>query len=171
MFKELLKKMIDEKYANNSKFAEEAGLSPGHLSDILSGRRSCKESSLDKILIALNLTKEKERELIKEWSFEKTGNKLRKEFEELETNNKEMKKVLDKVKNERILLEEIDTMKSYEDFYNNIFKGLTKEESLEVVKVITEKLKVIAIEKGKYEETKESFNNIGNILKSIGKRG
>ena len=167
MFKELLKKMIDEKYVNNSKFAEEAGLSPGHLSDILSGRRSCKESSLDKILIALNLTKERERELVKEWSFEKTGNKLRKEFEELETNNKEMKKVLDKVKNERILLEEIDTMKSYEDFYNNIFRGLTKEESLEVVKAITEKLKIIAIDKGKYEETKENFENIEKIAKKL----
>ncbi|MFV0580242.1 MAG: hypothetical protein ACK5NU_16485 [Fusobacterium ulcerans] len=167
MFKKLLKKMIDEKYANNSKFADEAGLSPGHLSDILSGRRSCKESSLDKILIALNLNKEKERELVKEWSFEKTGNKLRKEFEELETNNKEMKAVLDKVKNERILLEEIDTMKSYEEFYNNIFKGLTKDEALEVVKAITEKLKIIAIDKGKYEETKENFENIENITKKI----
>ena len=58
MFREVLKKMIEDKYSNNSKFAEDAGLSPGHLSDILSGRRSCKESSLDKILIALNLAKE-----------------------------------------------------------------------------------------------------------------
>lgn len=167
MFREVLKKMIEDKYSNNSKFAEEAGLSPGHLSDILSGRRSCKESSLDKILIALNLAKEKERELVKEWSFEKTGNKLRKEFEELEDSNKKMKAVLDKVKNERILLEEIDMMKSYEDFYNNIFKGLTKEESLEVVKAITEKLKVIAVDKGRYEETKENFENIEKITKKL----
>ena len=167
MFREVLKKMIEDKYSNSSKFAEDAGLSPGHLSDILSGRRSCKESSLDKILIALNLAKEKERELVKEWSFEKTGNKLRKEFEELEDSNKKMKAVLDKVKNERILLEEIDMMKSYEDFYNNIFKGLTKEESLEVVKAITEKLKVIAIDKGRYEETKENFENIEKITKKL----
>ena len=71
------------------------------------------------------------------------------------------------IRHRPLLLEEIDMMKSYEDFYNNIFKGLTKEESLEVVKAITEKLKVIAIDKGRYEETKENFENIEKITKKL----
>lgn len=167
MFRALLKEMIDKKYPNNSKFAEEAGLSPGHVSDILSGRRSCKEASLDKILLTLNLNKEDEKELIKEWCFEKTGNKLKKEYEELEESNKNMKKVLEKVKNEKILVEEIESMKSYKDFYENIFSGLNKEEAREIVRAITDKLKVIALDRGKYEETKENFENLENIIKKI----
>lgn len=167
MFKDLLKKIIEEKYSSNSKFAEEAGLSAGHLSDILSGRRSCKESSLDKMLAVLALPKNLEKELVKEWCFEKTGNKLKEEFEELEKDNKNMKKVLDKVKNERILLEEINNMKTYENFYNNIFKGLSKDEAREIVKAITEKLKLIALDKGKFEESKKNFENLDKIINNL----
>ncbi len=43
MFKELLKKIIEEKYSSNSKFAEEAGLSAGHLVIFFQGEEVAKK--------------------------------------------------------------------------------------------------------------------------------
>ncbi len=75
-----------------------------------------------------------------------------------------MKEVLAKLKSDKEMLEQLEEMKSYEEFYKNIFEGLTPEESRQVIQDITERLKLISLEKGTFEETKKYFDNINKIV-------
>ena len=166
MFKETLRKLILENFENLSSFAEKSGLSSGHLSDILSGRRNCKAENLDKMIKVLKEKVDKNSidELEKYWCFSKTEGKLEEKYNSLEKENKNMKEVLAKLKSDKEMLEQLEEMKSYEEFYKNIFEGLTPEESRQVIQDITERLKLISLEKGTFEETKKYFDNITNIL-------
>ena len=166
MFIKLLKKLITENFESASYFANEAGLSAGYLSDILSGRRNCKAENLDKMIQVLKKKVDSKtvQELEKYWCFNRTDGKLENLFEKMEQENKNMKEVLSKIKSDKEMLEQIENLKSYEEFYKNIFEGLTPEESKQVIKDITERLKLISLEKGTFEEAKQYFDNINSIL-------
>lgn len=167
MFGKILEEMIKNKYDNKTRFAEECDISKGHLSDIINGRTLPREDNLKLMIEKLRLSKNEEELLIKEWSFDKTGNILRDKYEKLEKENAEMLKVLKSVENEKILMKKIEDMKNYEEFYESVFKNLTAEETQEVLTAISDKLKLIALKKGKLEEVDEDFKNLDNIIQKI----
>lgn len=167
MFGKILEEMIKNKYENKTRFAEECGISKGHLSDIITGRTLPREDNLKLMIEKLRLSKNEEELLIKEWSFDKTGNMLRDKYEKLEKENAEMLKVLKSVENEKTLMKKIEDMKNYEEFYESVFKNLTAEETQEVLIAISDKLKLIALKKGKLEEVDEDFKNLDNIIQKI----
>lgn len=167
MFGKILDEMIKKKYDNKTRFAEECNISKGHLSDIISGRTLPREDNLKLMIEKLRASKEEEEILIKEWSFDKTGNMLRDKYEKLEKENAEMLKVLKSVENEKTLMKKIEDMKNYEEFYESVFKNLTAEETQEVLTAISDKLKLIALKKGKLEQVDEDFKNLDNIIQKI----
>lgn len=167
MFGKILEEMIKNKYENKTRFAEECGISKGHLSDIITGRTLPREDNLKLMIEKLRLSKNEEELLIKEWSFDKTGNMLRDKYEKLEKENAEMLKVLKSVENEKTLMKKIEDMKNYEEFYESVFKNLTAEETQEVLTAISDKLKLIALKKGKLEQVDEDFKNLDNIIQKI----
>ena len=75
-----------------------------------------------------------------------------------------MLKVLKSMENEKTLMKKINEMKNYEEFYESVFKGLTPEEAQEVLIAISDKLKLIALKKGKLDK---DFKNLDNIIKKI----
>lgn len=167
MFGKILEEMIKNKYENKTRFAEECDISKGHLSDIINGRTLPREDNLKLMIEKLRLSKNEEELLIKEWSFDKTGNILRDRYEKLEKENAEMLKVLKSVENEKTLMKKIEDMRNYEEFYESVFKNLTAEETQEVLTAISDKLKLIALKKGKLEEVDEDFKNLDNIIQKI----
>ena len=167
MFGKILEEMIKNKYEKKTRFAEECGISKGHLSDIITGRTLPREDNLKLMIEKLRLSKNEEELLIKEWSFDKTGNMLRDKYEKLEKENAEMLKVLKSVENEKTLMKKIEDMKNYEEFYESVFKNLTAEETQEVLTAISDKLKLIALKKGKLEQVDEDFKNLDNIIQKI----
>lgn len=168
MFGEKLKKIIEKKYDNLSKFSESCGISKGHLNDILKGRILPKDATM-KIFIEklqpLNLDTEKE--LLREWAFDKSDGILRKDFEELENKNKDMLEVLKTMKSEKVLLEEVAQLKEYEAFYNLFFKDLSSEETKTVLKAMVKELKVMSIDSPKKELLKEKFEKLDKIIEQI----
>lgn len=78
-----------------------------------------------------------------------------------------MLKVLKSVENENTLMKKIEDMKNYEEFYESVFKNLTAEETQEVLTAISDKLKLIALKKGKLEQVDEDFKNLDNIIQKI----
>lgn len=167
MFGKILEEMIKNKYDNKTRFAEECDISKGHLSDIITGRTLPREDNLKLMIEKLRLSKKEEELLIKEWSFDKTGNMLRDKYEKLEKENAEMLKVLKSVENEKALMKKIEDMKNYEEFYESVFKNLTTEEAQEVLTAISDKLKLIALKKGKLDQVNEEFKNLDNIIQKI----
>lgn len=167
MFGKVLEELIKNKYDNKTRFAEECNISKGHLSDIITGRTLPREDNLKLMIEKLNLSNSEEELLIKEWSFDKTGNMLRKKYEKLEKENAEMLKVLKSVENEKTLMKKIEDMKNYEEFYERVFKGLTPSESKEVVKAISDKLKLIALNNGKLEKVKDDFEELEKAIEKL----
>ncbi len=167
MFGKILDEMIKKKYDNKTRFAEECNISKGHLSDIISGRTLPREDNLKLMIEKLRASKEEEEILIKEWSFDKTGNMLRERYEKLEKENAEMLKVLKSVENEKTLMKKIEEMKNYEEFYDKVFKGLTPSEAKEVLMAISDKLKLIALNKGKLEEVKDDFKDFEKVIEKL----
>lgn len=102
-FIELLKKRIGENFQSKYEFSKKCGISSGHVSDILTGRRVCKKITLEKMLLALNLDKEKEKELITEWCFYRTEDLMKEDYLKLKEENRKLKNTLKKIK-ERIEL-------------------------------------------------------------------
>lgn len=167
MFGKELEKMILERYDNKKKFADECKISAGHLNDFIKGRSFPKEEILNKIFLKLSLNEKKKEYLLEEWAHGKSSNILREKINKLETENSNMKDVLKNLDKEIILKEKVDSLKAYEDFYNLIFKDLTLEEKEEMLNVIMDKVKLLAIEKNKYEDTKEKINLIKDKINQL----
>lgn len=167
MFGKVLDEMIKEKFQSKTEFAKLCNFSNGHLTDLIKGRTLPKEENLQMIIEILRLDKTKKEILEKEWGLDKAGEFLRKKYEKLEEDNRNMFEVLKRVENERILMGKIDKMKVYEMFYNNIFSGLNVEESKAVLKAIRDRLMLIAIDKKNVEKTKEKFEKLDKIIEKI----
>lgn len=167
MFGKLLEEFVIRKYDKKARFAEECNISTGHLSDIMKGRILPREDTLYLMVEKLSLNLEDKEKFLKEWSFDKTGNILRDKYEKLEKENSEMLKVLKSMENEKTLMKKINEMKNYEEFYESVFKGLTTEEAQEVLTAISDKLKLIALKKGKLDKLDKDFENLDNIIKKI----
>ena len=157
MFGKILEEMIKNKYENKTRFAEECGISKGHLSDIITGRTLPREDNLKLMIEKLRLSKNEEELLIKEWSFDKTGNMLRDKYEKLEKENAEMLKVLKSVENEKTLMKKIEDMKNYEEFYESVFKNLTAEEQLQIACSIIDDL----------DATEANITGLGTLIGKI----
>lgn len=164
MFGKVLEEMVMNRYDNKTRFAEECGISKGHLSDFISGRTLPREDNLNLMIEKLKLSKNEKELLLKEWSFDKTGNILREKYEKLEKENAEMLKVLKSVEKERTLMKKIEEMRNYEEFYERVFKGLTPLEAKEVLTAISDKLKLIALNNGKLEKVKDDFEDLEKVI-------
>lgn len=168
MFGKVLREFIEEKYSNGVRFAEEVGISTGHLSDILMGRVLPKKNKLEIFIDKLQpLSEEKRKKLIREWALDKSEGVLREDFEKMESENKNMLEVLKEVKNEKVLLKEIEELKEYENFYNLFFKELNSEETKAVLNAMVKELKVMSIDSPKKDLLKEKFEKLEKIIDSI----
>lgn len=168
MFGKVLRSFIENKYDSLAKFADECKVSTGYLNDLLSGRTLPKNQKLQIIIDNLKpLSEADEKLLLREWAFDKSDGVLRKDFEEIENQNKNMLQVLNSVKKEKELLQEISELKEYETFYNLFFKELSTEETRTVLNSILKELKVIAMDKGKTNEFKEKFEQVEKMINSI----
>jgi len=65
------------------------------------------------------------------------------------------------------LVDKIKTLENYKTIYDLLFSNLTKEESKELLKSISEKLELMALRKGKYEEAEEQIKELNKIIESI----
>lgn len=65
------------------------------------------------------------------------------------------------------LVDKIKSLKNYKTIYDLLFSNLTKEESKELLKSISEKLELMALRKGKYEEVEEQIKELNKIIESI----
>lgn len=168
MFGKTLRSLICTRYESLSKFADECKVSTGYINDLLSGRTLPKMPKLQIIIEKLQpLSNEDKKLLLREWAFDKADGILRKDFEELENENKNMLQVLSAVKKEKDLLEEITSLKEYESFYNLFFKELTVDETKMVLIAMLKELKIIAIDKGKTSIFKKRFEKIEELIKEI----
>lgn len=168
MFGKVLRSFIENKYDSLAKFAEECKISTGYLNDLLSGRTLPKNQKLEIIINNLKpLSVENEKLLLREWAFDKSDGILRKDFEEIEIKNKNMLEVLNSVKKEKELLEEVAQLKEYESFYNLFFKDLSPEETKTVLKAMVKELKVMSIDSSKKELLKEKFEKLDEIIDKI----
>lgn len=168
MFGTILKKRILEKYDTYTDFAKKCNINKTTLSEVINNRKLPREKNLNIYLKNLQpLTEEQEKELIREWSFGRSKNKLRSDFENLENKNKNMLGVLSRVKNEQHLLEEVDQLKQYEEFYEILFKNLNANETKAVLKAILKELKIIALDNGKQEVLKPNFERLESIINKI----
>lgn len=167
MFGDLLRKFIDEKYKNLTKFSDACDISKGHLSDILSGRIMPKKSLLNVFFEKLNLNEADKNEMLKQWALDKSDGILRPEIEKLELENKNMLEVLKNVKNEKVLLKEIEELKEYENFYNLFFKELNSEETKTILNAIVRELKAMSFDSPKKDLLKEKFEKLEKIINEI----
>lgn len=168
MFGKVLREFIEEKYSNGVRFAEEVGISTGHLSDILMGRVLPKKDKLEIFIDKLQpLSEEKRKKLIREWALDKSEGVLREDFEKMESENKNMLEVLKEVKNEKVLLKEIEELKEYENFYNLFFKELNSEETKAVLNAMVKELKVMSIDSPNSKILKEKFEKLEKIISEI----
>lgn len=167
MFGDLLRKFIDEKYKNLTKFSDVCDISKGHLSDILSGRIMPKKSLLNVFFEKLNLNEADKNEMLKQWALDKSDGILRPEIEKLEMENKNMLEVLKNVKNEKVLLKEIEELKEYESFYNLFFKELSPEQTKAVLNSMVKELKVLSIDSPNSKTLKEKFEKLEKIIEEI----
>ena len=168
MFGKVLRNLIESKYESLVKFADECKVSTGYINDLLSGRTLPKMPKLQIIIEKLQpLSNEDKKTLLREWAFDKSDGILREDFEEIESKNKNMLEVLNSVKKEKDLLEEISQLKEYEVFYNLFFKELTAEETKTVLIAMLKELKIIAMDKGKTDIFKERFEKIEEVIKEI----
>lgn len=167
MFGELLRKFIDEKYESLTKFSDVCDISKGHLSDILNGRIMPKRSLLNLFLEKLNLNENDKNEMLKEWALDKSDGILRPKIEKLELENKNMLEVLKDVKNEKILLKEIEELKEYQSFYDLFFKELSSEQTKAVLNAMVKELKVMSIDSPNSEMLKEKFEKLEKLIDEI----
>ncbi len=168
MFGDILKNLVSVKYNTYSEFAELCNMSKGHLNDIFKGRILPKREKLDLMIENLQpLSKEKEKNLLMEWSFDKGEGILREEFSKIKNQNNDMVKVLSRVESELKLAKEVDQLKQYEDFYNLLFKNLTSLETKAVLNAILKELKIIALDNDKQDELKTKFDKLELIINKI----
>lgn len=167
MFGKLLRNLIEKKYESLAKFSEECGISKGHLTDILNNRILPKTKTMNIFVEKLQLKEEEKKQLLREWAFDKSEGILRKDFEELEKQNKNMLEVLKTVKKEKELLEEISQLKEYENFYNLFFEELSGEETKIVLNAMVRELKAISVDNGKTDTLKKKFEQLEKVIESI----
>lgn len=167
MFGDTLKKMMVNKEIGVSKFKKMTGISAGYMSDLQKNKYLPSSEKLEIIIKTLNLNEKEAKELKEEWVFSKTRDVLTSEYKDLKKSNENMKTVLQNVKKETELLEELKIMEEYKKVYEILFGDLSEAESKEMLKTISEKLKIFAMEKGKYHQIKEKLEKLNRIIESI----
>ena len=167
MFGEILKKRILEQYHTCKEFADKCGIKKTSLSGIINGQKLPRNDRFNLFLKNLTLTEEEEKELTKEWVFGRSKNKLRKDYEKLEKQNKNMLEVLSNVKHERELMQELEEKQAYESFYNAFFKNLDIDETRSVLVAILRELKLLSLEKGNTEKFKTKFEQLQALIDKI----
>lgn len=65
------------------------------------------------------------------------------------------------------LVDKIKSLENYKTIYDLLFSNLNQEESKELLKSISEKLELMALRKGKYEEVEEQIKELSKIIESI----
>lgn len=168
MFGQFLKEIIEHKYKTFNEFAEKCSISRGHLSDIFVGRTLPKEKTLQVMIEELQpIDPAITHKLQQEWALDKGDGILREEMLNLKAENERIKKVLSKLQNEQKLLDQLQAMQHYKDFYTMFFKDLTAREVKEVLTAMFKELKVLAMDSGKVEELQEKFERLDNLISNI----
>lgn len=169
MFGEELKKILLNRNLKNSqlqKILNDMGdkCSAGYLGDIIKNKYLPSDKKLNIIISALGLTSEEEKLLKEKWALQKSGNVMEFKINRLEEENKNLKKVLERVKPEILLLEEIDNLKKYKEICELIL-DLADTDDLEfILKVFIEKIENKAYKENKISEVKKDLDFLKKII-------